>query len=321
MNNRMIEEFFRVHDLGEIQGPMVKVEGGLLHRMYRVNTSYGVYALKHLNPQIIKRPGVKNQYETSEVFAELCYESGIPASAAMIKEGHRLQVLGKDHFMIFHWEEGKVVPASEVKPRHAYKIGQYLYRIHKLKKANQALVYEDILWDRYLDLLPDDLVGVYRERINLLKDMEASLKEYVSLFPSRCWSHRDLDPKNVMWQGDQAFLIDWEASGPVNPDLELLELALYWSRDGKDEDCFLNALRGYQSQGPIEPDRLMKAIDVVSLNKLKWLEYNLNRTCGLEVCMDQEEEDLARNQVLLSLDEILAFSLSKKDIISLLNQL
>ncbi len=30
-------------------------------------------------------------------------------------------------------------------------------------------------------------------------------------------SHRDLDPKNVMWYQDIPFFIDWEAAGYVKP--------------------------------------------------------------------------------------------------------
>lgn len=30
-------------------------------------------------------------------------------------------------------------------------------------------------------------------------------------------SHRDLDPKNVMWKNDAPYIIDWEAAGYVNP--------------------------------------------------------------------------------------------------------
>lgn len=45
-------------------------------------------------------------------------------------------------------------------------------------------------------------------------------------------SHRDLDPKNVMWDGMNPYLIDWEAAGPVNPYQEFLEVALYWVDDG-----------------------------------------------------------------------------------------
>ena len=44
-------------------------------------------------------------------------------------------------------------------------------------------------------------------------------------------SHRDLDPKNVLWHGEEALVIDWEAAGYVNPYQELLEVINYWADD------------------------------------------------------------------------------------------
>ncbi len=46
-------------------------------------------------------------------------------------------------------------------------------------------------------------------------------------------SHRDMEPKNVIWDGMNPSVIDWEASGYVNPYQELLEVVNYWADDGK----------------------------------------------------------------------------------------
>ncbi len=38
-------------------------------------------------------------------------------------------------------------------------------------------------------------------------------------------SHTDLDRKNVIWQKNVPFIIDWEASGYINPTIELIQVA------------------------------------------------------------------------------------------------
>ena len=48
-------------------------------------------------------------------------------------------------------------------------------------------------------------------------------------------SHRDLDPKNVMWNGSEPLVIDWEAAGYVNPYQEFLEVLNYWADDGEEQ--------------------------------------------------------------------------------------
>lgn len=55
MKERQIEKLCRLL-LGEIMGEPVPVPGGLLHSMYRVETKQGRYAVKALNPEIMRRP-------------------------------------------------------------------------------------------------------------------------------------------------------------------------------------------------------------------------------------------------------------------------
>ena len=51
-----IGKLLQILSLGEMQGEPIEVKGGLLHKMYRVTTSKGVYAVKVLNCEIMKRP-------------------------------------------------------------------------------------------------------------------------------------------------------------------------------------------------------------------------------------------------------------------------
>ena len=44
---------FEKYGLGEITGPVEPVTGGLMHKMYKVQTGSGTYALKCLNPETV----------------------------------------------------------------------------------------------------------------------------------------------------------------------------------------------------------------------------------------------------------------------------
>ena len=50
-----IEKLCSHCQLGQMIGEPRAVSGGLMHRMYRVSTNKGVYAIKQLNPDIMKR--------------------------------------------------------------------------------------------------------------------------------------------------------------------------------------------------------------------------------------------------------------------------
>ena len=54
----LIAELMKTCGLGNIISPITPVSGGFMHRMYRVTTDCGIYAVKHLNPEIMSRSGV-----------------------------------------------------------------------------------------------------------------------------------------------------------------------------------------------------------------------------------------------------------------------
>ena len=47
---------------GSVRLPISPVPGGFLHRMYKVDTETGSFAVKHLNPNVMKRPDAMNNY-------------------------------------------------------------------------------------------------------------------------------------------------------------------------------------------------------------------------------------------------------------------
>jgi thiamine kinase-like enzyme len=122
-------------------------------------------------------------------------------------------------------------------------------------------------------------------------------------------SHRDLDPKNVMWNQDIPYFIDWEAAGYVNPYQELLEVLNYWTNDGKgelDKDKFmtlLNAYRKYMSTFGVDWDCVLNS---GYAGMLGWLEYSLKRALGIE-SVDEEEKVLGAEQVIGTIKELVRY--------------
>ena len=73
---------FEKYGLGEITGPVEPVTGGLMHKMYKVQTISGIYALKCLNPDIMKRPGALANFAAAEDLERLLEEHGLPCIIA-----------------------------------------------------------------------------------------------------------------------------------------------------------------------------------------------------------------------------------------------
>ena len=69
--------------LGAIEGQILAVSGGLMHKMYKVKTTSGTYAVKCLNPGIMSRPDVMKNYAEAERLEKILED----------KEGENVQIL------------------------------------------------------------------------------------------------------------------------------------------------------------------------------------------------------------------------------------
>jgi len=69
--NLQFEKLCDALRLGEIVGEPKAVSGGLLHRMYVVETKEGKYAVKALNPKIMVRPPAMQQFINSKRIVEV----------------------------------------------------------------------------------------------------------------------------------------------------------------------------------------------------------------------------------------------------------
>ena len=74
---KMIEQMIKKYNLGDITGDILPLSGGLMHKMFKVQTSTGTYAVKHLNPEIMKRPGVMENYKKAEALEKILEDNNI----------------------------------------------------------------------------------------------------------------------------------------------------------------------------------------------------------------------------------------------------
>lgn len=123
-------------------------------------------------------------------------------------------------------------------------------------------------------------------------------------------SHRDLEPKNVMWSENDPLIIDWESAGYINPMVDLLETAIYWSTNERrqiDKQKFLAFVNAYKRiNGELHSD-WEKVLAMGFISKLGWLEYSMKRSLWME-CTDEEEQQLGTKHVPLTIHEILNYS-------------
>lgn len=301
--------------LGEIVGFPLSISGGLLHKMYAIETDKGKYAIKILNPQIMIRPDALNNYINSERIANLASKK-VPAIPAKRINGDIILKIDNHFYMIFDWIEGKTLKGNTINSIHSEKIGSLLAEIHRTDfselniKEDLGDIEQSIEWQNYIQKGQKSNA----EWVELLLEIVDSLYEWTSLANNAnrllstnlVISHRDLDPKNVLWNKDKPVLIDWESAGYINPMQDLIETALYWSEDDTrslDKERFFTFINGYKKRYGEVQALWSTVLENGFLGKLGWLEYNLKRSLWID-CSDAEEQMMGTAQAIETIKEI-----------------
>ncbi|WP_078379938.1 phosphotransferase [Sutcliffiella halmapala] len=302
--------------LGELDSVPKAISGGLLHRMYAIETTQGKYAIKALNPQIMLRSGAMQNYINSERIANFV-ANNISAIPAEKFNGVVIQKLDAQFYLVFDWIKGDSLNSNEINSVHCEKIGVILADIHKTDFSGLSINYDYILneklidWNYYLQKGQEnsiEWVNLLLENIdNLIGWNTKAIKAGKLLVSNMVISHRDLDPKNVMWNNqDNPVLIDWESAGYINPMQDLIETAIYWSQNeigSIDKERFFAFIGGYKKRNEILHADWRIVLANGFLGKLGWLEYNLKRSLWME-CTDDEEQQMGTTQVTGTIHEI-----------------
>lgn len=288
-----ITELCKNYDLGDLVRSPEIVAGGLLHMMYHVSTDQGEYAIKLLNPDIMKRTEALQNMINSEMISNALVNV-IPLVAAKSFNGENILELDGYFYVIFDWLVGETIFPPNITECHCEQIGRALGKIHASKikvdtmEANLGVreVYD---WNMLLEkakicnedvylILQDNFADIIRWDRNAVSGLHSALKNQVI-------SHRDLDPKNVMWKNDEPFIIDWEAAGYVNPFQELIEVLNYWIADeaGKYDKVKFDALMHAYTESIDVNNVNWEVVQACSFDgMLGWLEYSLKRALGIE---------------------------------------
>lgn len=317
--NIQIDKLCHNLQLGDITAEPQALSGGLLHKMFDVHTTKDRYAVKALNPLIMKRPPAKQNVIDSEIIASIAAKH-IPAAAAIKFGGNALQELDNQYYLIFKWVDGRSLKQDEIRPDHCLKMGVLLGNLHWVDFSESGIENQNtceekqIDWSSFLKKGQEqgaEWAGLLCDSLNQLNDW---LKRYnisaKKLMRGQLISHKDMDSKNVLWQHDEPLIIDWEAAGYINPMKDLVETALYFAEDlngAIDKNRLLAFIDGYkQITGKFYAD-WDAVLDNSFIGRLEWLEYSLKRSLNLE-CSSKDEQQMGTEQTVSTLKALTQYS-------------
>ncbi len=318
-------------DLGDLVSAPLELSGGLMNRMFMLETSKSKYAVKAINPTIMLRADAMQNYINSEKVATVV-SNNIKAMSALHFNNKAVQTIDGQHYLIFNWCNGTHLFGDDISIEHCEKMGKILANIHMTDFSSSGLTnlvssneinYD---WNFYLnkgiesnavwcDLLQKNIENLYKYN-------KSAENATVTLSSDMVISHADLEPKNTMWINDEPYIIDWEAAGFVCRYHDILETALYWSRDIKGnlvKDKFITFIKSYKSVCSDLDNNWEYALNMGYSGMLGWLEYSLKRSLWLE-CSDEDENRMGTDQVFGTIDNINKYTSEKDEIISWLNE-
>ena len=166
MLKESIEKLCNKLELGNLKNQPVRIFGGLLHKMYKVETEIGEYAVKLLNPNIMKRETAMKNYIFSEKVSHIASESGIPAIPA-IGDKEFIHYIDGSYYMVFKWVKAKSILPEKVSQENCIKIGKILAQLHNIDFSN---IYEKVDipseietdWKKYCEVDSEILNGLLK---------------------------------------------------------------------------------------------------------------------------------------------------------------
>lgn len=314
-----IEKFCKKYGLGKVIS-INKVSGGLMHKMFKVETDKGIYCVKVLNPEVMSRKESYSNFVESESVSNLAKKNGIPVSGALDIEGNYVTKLDDVYYMVFDYVDGKTLKDDEITIEHCMKIGNVLAHIHSLNYKEIGLEPNGVEytklydWESYINNPNFNKMSYKRVFLKNYKKYDSIHKRANERFnasnKNQTICHRDMDPKNVMWNNGNPIIIDWECAGVANPEMELLETALCWSGFLSNSFCeeqFRAIFIEYFKYRSIEKVDWYDFILGNLVGRFDWLKYNLERSLGI-FFDDEEEMKLAENEVVKTIEEINRYS-------------
>lgn len=302
-----LEKLFDKYNLEKLIKEPKQITGGLMHKMYQVIIEQKKYAVKELNPSIMQRNGVAENIINSERIAE-ALDGIVPVITAIQINNNPLLLYDGKHYMVFEWLDGLSIFPPDITLENCKKIGMLLGKIHTAD-IMVSDIHKDISgtelfdWNEYLLLGQKTGAEWTQELLQMIDDLkkwnQESIKAFLSLSSNLVLSHRDLDPKNIMWENDNPYIIDWEAAGYVNPYQELLEVLNYWANNGNgemDKEKFESLYHSYMENVGRCQVNWETVLASGFRGMLGWLNYSLKRSLGIE-CSFPEEKKSGTEQV------------------------
>lgn len=301
-------DLFEVLNLGRLK-EIVKVNSSQ-NKVFEVITDSGKFILKQYSKDAINEKKDLNkrikQIEISEQFSDHGINVILP-----LKFGKNYFVKYiDDYYLIYDYYEYRIIDEDELTLKEIEILGKTLAKMHKLN------INEDLEWQykkinidyemclNSFEKINDKLYDCLKKNIEQLILLTNDCNDFDDLLDNFCISHNDYKLKNILWDDEDMYLIDFDACALANPYVAMAEAAYSLSRQNGiiNLDFYEIFLKSYLDIYQCDTD-FRKALKVAMNGKLQWLEYMIGRLLNNDLLMVKDVIAMI-NEVILYFDNI-----------------
>lgn len=289
MNNiKKLEKIFKkiceTLDLGTIEEiTYIKSSQNLV---YKIKTDKKEYYIKQYSKDSIKNEKDLLNRKRQVVIAEKLSQNGVPAIIPISFNNRYFIKYNRDYYLLFNYRKEQPITDKDLSNKKIRKLATTLAIIHKLNiKSNLNCQYKKIKIDftKYLkkySKLDNSLFNTLNNNFLLLDNLIINCNKNIPLVKEHlCVSHNDYKLKNIIWDKDYMYLIDFDASAMSNPTVSFAEAAFALSLQDKklNKNFYKEFVSSYiKKYGKVETD-FETALNVSMNGKLQWLEYLMSQ--------------------------------------------
>lgn len=301
LSKECLHEICRVYQIGEILSQPQACTGGLVHQTFSFQTTQGGFVLKILNASVISQSQKIDTYRKTEQIARE-FEKYIPAIPALLQHQDPLFKFHENRLMLFKQVEAKTLSPNQINNSHIIQIAISIAKMHEVNLSipnapdnillSFGVLNNEVRLNQAMQKTPE-ITSLLEKNLNDIHIFSREYQKIISILKQDLIiSHRDCDPKNVLWdKTDSHFIIDWEAAGWINKTRDVISTALYWSIDEEfniNDSALTIFLETYQNNFPtFKRTELEAGIFGFLGDWLGWLDFCLTRIIDNDIGTDE----------------------------------
>lgn len=261
--------------------------------VFKVTTIDNEYLLKKYSHDAIKDVAELQKRKQQIEISKTLSNSGIPTIIPIEFNGEYFIDYNNHYYLIYNYFEYKTLEEKELNNNYIKILSNTLASMHKLNlKSDLPIQYRNINidYENYLNKFKDNIKT--QELYKLMNDNKKELIDLINncnnslpkINENLCISHNDYKLKNILWNNDNIYLIDFDATSLSNPAVSLAESAFALSKQNNNLNItfYKTYIKEYLHTYGLLNTNYNDALNCAMNGKLQWYEYLLSN-CDSEI--------------------------------------